>query len=119
MVRANGLDRLRELRLRILDDVSLVQNTVMPVHLLERIDIVPNDFVRGDDDIVLLEFWKNSVPFARVAIVHDGLQVVNVLLNLVKPVTSQSRGANDERREMDRIRGLRLLVTFLAFVVLA
>lgn len=116
---SNRLDRLRKFRLRILDNVALIKNAVMPIHLLQRVDIIPDDFVRGDDDVVVLQLWEHPVPFARVPRVHDRLEIVDVFLDLVEPVASQSWWADDEGWDVNRVGRLGLLVSLVAFVVLA
>ena len=54
-MRPNGLHSLRELRLRILDDMALVQYAIVPVHILETGDVVANNLIRGNDNVVLLQ----------------------------------------------------------------
>ena len=56
MLRTYTFNGLREFGFCILNDMTFVQDTVEPVRLFEMVDIVPNHFVRRDDDIVRVQF---------------------------------------------------------------
>ena len=119
MLSTKHLNGLRKLRLRILDDVAFIKNAVMPVHVLEAVDIVPNDLVRGDHDVVGFELRQELVSLSRIAGVEHGTQVLGVLEDLVVPVARQRRRADDERGKVGRVRRLSLFVALGSLVVFA
>lgn len=55
MICTNTLHGLGELGLGILDDMAFVQNTVVPAQWLEISDVVSDDFVRSDNDVILVQ----------------------------------------------------------------
>jgi len=94
-----GLDTLHgfsQLSLRILDDVTLVENAVVPFDSLQIADVVANHLVGGYRNVILGQFGEQTAAVAGVASVHDGAQVLRVLENLIIPVTGQGRWANDQ-----------------------
>ena len=101
-----GLDTLHgfgQLGLRILDDVTLVENAIVPLDCFQVGDIVSNHLVGGYHDVILRQFWEQAVTVAGVASVHDRAQVLGVLENLIVPVTGQGRWADDQRWKVDRV----------------
>ena len=94
---SNLLHGLGQLRLCVLDDVTFIENAIVPVHVLEAADVVPNDFVRGHYHVIRLQLREQLVPFSRVSGVEHRLQVLRVLKDLVVPVASESGRADDER----------------------
>ena len=117
-----GLDTFHgfsQLGLRILDDVALVENAIVPLDSLQILDVVADHLIRGYYDVVLGEFWEKAATVAGVAGVHDWAQVLGVLENLIVPVTGQSRWTDDQRREVDRVGGFGLPVLLGTFVMLA
>jgi len=94
-----GLDTLHgfsQLGLRILDDVTLVENAIVPLDSLQIADVVANHLVGGYHNIVLGKFGEQTVAVAGVASVHDRAQVLGVLEDLIVPVTSQGGWADDQ-----------------------
>lgn len=87
MICLNAFHRLGQLRFRVLDDVTFIQNAVMPVHRLQTGNIVPDDLVRGNHNVVVRQFLEQFSAIPRISGVHDGLQVVRVLEDFVVPVT--------------------------------
>ncbi len=55
MYSLDALDGLRQLSLRILDDMTFIEDAVMPVDILQARNVVPDDLVRCDHDVVGLE----------------------------------------------------------------
>jgi len=94
-----GLDTLHgfgQLGLRILDDVTLVENAIVPLDSFQIGDVVANNLVGGYHNVILGQFGEQAVTVAGIASVHDGAQVLGVLENLIVPVTSQGRWADDQ-----------------------
>jgi hypothetical protein len=58
MVGLDAFHGFRLLGLRILDDMTLVGNAIVPLDSLEIVDIVANHLIKGYHDVVLGEFWK-------------------------------------------------------------
>lgn len=76
--------------------MSFVQNTVVPVHLLQVLNVVPDHIIRHDHNIVLWNQGPQSLSLSGTSRVHDRLEVVGVLENLVVPMASQGWGANHQ-----------------------
>lgn len=92
----DALDGLRQLGLRVLDDVTFIEDAVVPVDVLQARDVVPDDLIRSNHDIVGLQLGQELVPFTRVPGVEDRLQVLRVLQDLIVPMTRERRWAHDE-----------------------
>lgn len=90
------LDGLRQLGLRVLDDVTFIEDAVVPVDVLQARNVVPDDLIRSDHNVVGLELGQELVPFTRVPGVEDWLQVLRVLQDLIVPMTRERRWAHDE-----------------------
>ena len=84
-----------QLGLRILDDMTLVENAIVPLDSLQILDVVANHLVGGYNNVVLGELWEQTTTVAGVACVHDRAQVLGVLEDFIIPVTGQSRWADD------------------------
>ena len=85
-----GLDTfhgLSQLGLRIPDDVTLIENTIVPFDSLQIADVVANHLIGGYHDVILGQLREQAVAVAGVASVHDGAQILGVLDNFVIPVT--------------------------------
>ena len=94
-----GLDTLHsfgQLCLRILDNVTLVENAIVPLDSFQVGDVVANHLVGGYYNVILGQFREQAVTVAGVASVHDGAQVLGVLENLIVPVAGQRRWADDQ-----------------------
>ena len=96
MVGLDALHGFSQLGLRILDDVTLVENAIVPFDSLKVADVVANHLIGGYHNVVLGKFWEQAVAIAGVASVHDGAQVLGVLENLIIPVTGEGRWADDQ-----------------------
>ena len=68
------LDRLRDLRAGVLDELRLVQNHRAEGELLQLLQVAPQQRVIGDDDVVLRNLLAQVVP-RRAAFQHEHLQV--------------------------------------------
>ena len=84
---AYAFDSFCELRLRVLDDVTLVENAVQPVDVFQVGDIVTNDLIGCDDDVALINFGEQALTLTSVASVEHRFQVLGVLEYFVVPVT--------------------------------
>ena len=94
-----GLDTFHgfsQLGFRILDDVTLVENAIVPLDSLQVLDVVANHLVGGYHNVILGEFWEQTATIAGVASVHDGAQVLGILEDFVIPVTGQSWWTDDQ-----------------------
>lgn len=67
MLSAYALDSFGDLRLCVLDDMAFVENTIQPVKTLELSNIIPNNFVRGYDNVVRAQHGEQLVSFSSVA----------------------------------------------------
>lgn len=97
MVGTNCLDGLREFRLGVLNDMALVQNTIMPVEIGEVSNVVPYDFVRSYNHVMILDRRQKFISFPRWANVNHWLQVIRVLQYLIRPVSCKSGWAYHDR----------------------
>ena len=68
------LDRLRDLRAGILDELRLVENHRAERKFLQLLQIAPQQRVIGDDDIVLRNLFAQIVP-RRAAFQHEHFQM--------------------------------------------
>ena len=91
------LDRLRDLRAGILDELRLVQNHRAEGELLQLLQVAPEQRVIGHDQIVLRNLLAQIVP-RRAAFEHEHLQARREPLRLAPPVVQHGRRADDERR---------------------
>ncbi len=96
MVCADALDCLSEFGLCVLDDVTFVEDAVVPIKLLQSGNFVTDNFIRRYDNVVLFQLWYEPLTFASVADKHDRLQIIGVLEDLVVPMPSQGRRTNNE-----------------------
>lgn len=74
MISNHLLDSLENLRLPILDDVSLVQDAVVPLDAAEELDVLPHDVVGRHDEVVVFDVLSQALPFVRNAHVLQRLQ---------------------------------------------
>ena len=94
-----GLDAFHgfcQLGLRVLDDMTLIQDAIVPLDSLQILDIVANHLVGSYYNVILGELGEKAATVAGVAGVHDGAQVLGVLENLVIPVTGQGRWTDNQ-----------------------
>ena len=91
------LDRLRDLRAGILDELRLVQNHRAEREFLQLLQIAPEQRVIRHDHVVLRNLLAQIVP-RRAAFQHEHLQVRREPLRLAPPVVQHGRRADDERR---------------------
>ena len=96
MIGTNSLDSLSQLSLRILDDVAFIEDAVVPADVLQTVDIVPDDLVGCDHYVVGLELREEFVTFPGVPGVEDRSKVLGILEDLVVPVSSKRRRADDQ-----------------------
>lgn len=96
MVRLDTLHGFSQLGLRILDDMTLVENTIVPLGSLQIADVVANHLIGGYHNIVLGQLGEQTGTVAGVASVHDGAQVLGILEDLIIPVTGKSWWADDQ-----------------------
>lgn len=96
MLCLNGFNGLGQLGLRILDHMSLIQNAVEPVNIFQARDVVANNFVRRDDNVFGSQLREDPRTLFRIPSVENGPEVIGILEDLIVPVTSQSRRANDQ-----------------------
>ena len=70
-----GLDTLHgfsQLGFRVLDDMTLVENAIVPFDGSQIVDVVANHLIGGYHNVVLRQLREQTVTVARVAGVHDG-----------------------------------------------
>ena len=94
-----GLDTFHgfsQLGLRVLDDVTFVENTIVPLDSLQIVDVVANNLIRGYHNVILGQLGKQTVAVAGVSSIHDRAQIFCVLENLIIPVTGQGRRADNQ-----------------------
>ncbi len=91
------LDRARNLRAGILDELRLVQNHRAEGEFLQLLQVAPEQRVIGHDDVVLRNLFAQIVP-RRAAFEHEHLQVRREPFRLALPVVQHGRRADDERR---------------------
>ena len=91
------LDRLRDLRAGILDELRLVQNHRAEREFLQFLQIAPQQRVVGHNQIVLRNLLAQIVP-RRAAFEHQHLQAGREPVRLAPPVVQHGRRADDERR---------------------
>jgi hypothetical protein len=87
MVRAQGLDGLRQLRLAVLDDMTFVEDAVEPLVIGKLGDIVPDDVVGCDDHIMGGEMSPELRAHGWVADVEQRAQGGDVSEDLMAPMT--------------------------------
>jgi hypothetical protein len=58
----NCLHRLRDLRVRVLDELRLVEDQRAEVELAQLLQVAPQQRVVGDDDVVLRDLLAQVVP---------------------------------------------------------
>lgn len=69
VVRRQVLYRDARARLAVLYYVTLVEDDVVPLHGREETDVFPDDVVRGDNDVVSLEFQTEFLALYRGSVV--------------------------------------------------
>ena len=119
MVGSNTLHSLREFSFRILDNVTLIQNAVVPVQVLEACNVVANYFIRSNHDVVRFNLREESASFSRIARVENGFEVIRILENLIVPVTSERWRADNEGRQVHRVRRFGFFVALCTFKMFA
>lgn len=119
MLGADALDSLCELRLGVLDDMSLVKNTIQPVHSFKLCYIIPHDLVGGNDYVMSAQLGKQPSAFSGIAGVQYWPQILRILQYFVVPVASERWRADDEGWKVNRVRCLCFLVPFRALKVFA
>ena len=87
--------------------------------MLKVDDVIPDHFVRGDDDVILMKSWDKLRAFTRIASIQNGSQVIRILQDLIVPVTSKRGRTDDERGKVDGIWELSHIISLFALVMLA
>lgn len=105
------LDRSRQLRLAVLDDVTFVKDAEVPLDAREEVDVVANDLVRSDEQVVLRRATLQTNALGRCARVQQRVQElpVNETFDFVKPVPGDGRRADDEGGQRCAVGCFRLL----------
>jgi hypothetical protein len=75
--------------------MTLVQNAIQPVEVLEGRDVIAHDLVGGDDHIACIQLLKQSGPFAGAPGVQDRSKVLRVFQDLIIPMPCQRGRADD------------------------
>ena len=119
MLSTKHLNGLRKLRLRILDDMTFVENAEVPIEILQAADIVSDYLVRDDDDVRCGKLRNELLPVSRGAYIKNRAGVFGVLEDLVVPMPSESWRADYERWEMNSVERLSLLVPLRPFEMLS
>ena len=96
MVGMDTFNGFSQLGFCVLDDMTFVENTIMPLDSLQIVDVVANYLVGGDHKVILGKFWEQTGAVAGVASVHDGPQVLGILENFIVPVAGQCRRTDDQ-----------------------
>ncbi len=91
------LDRLRDLRAGILDELRLVENHCAEGELLQLLQITPQQRVIRDDDVVLRNLFAQIMP-RRAAFEDEHFHVRREAFRFAPPVVQNGRGTNHERR---------------------
>ena len=91
------LDRARNLRAGIFDELRLVQNHRAEGELLQLLQVAPEQRVIGHDDVVLRNLFAQIVPL-RAAFEHEHFQARREPFRLALPVVQHGRRTDDERR---------------------
>src|SRR5690348_531785 len=97
--------------------MTFVQNTVVPVDSLQILNIVTDHVVRHDNNIVLGDRSPQLLPLCWSSGIHDRLEVVGVLKNLVVPVSCQSGWTDNDRGAVGVLRELGLCKLGLSIVL--
>ena len=119
MLGAKHLNKLRKLGLRILDDMTFIEDTEEPVQILQAANIVPNHLVRGDDDVRSGELMNKLLPVSRGAYIKHRAKVFGVLEDLIVPMPGESWRADYEGWEMNSVERLSLHVSLRPFEMLS
>ena len=92
------LHRTRQLRLAVPNDVTFIKDDEVPLDLREEVDVVANDFVRRNQQVVLLRATLQSLALGRCARVQQRVQVlpVNKTFDFEEPVTGYCWRTDDE-----------------------
>ena len=94
-----GLDLLhglRDLRVRVLDELRFVEHHDAKSELVQLLLVAPQQGVVGDDDVVLGDLLAQVVA-RGTALEHEHLEVRRETLRLAPPVVQHRRGADDQR----------------------
>lgn len=105
MLGSHAFDGFREFGLGVFNDMPFVENAIEPVDILETTDIIPDNFVRGDDNVVFLQCWKETCTFFGATREHHWFQIFCVFQDFVVPVACEGGRAYDKRREVDGVGG--------------
>ena len=119
MVRSKELDGFGKFRLPVLDDVTFVEDAVVPVDGSKEIDVVPDHLVRSDDDVEGGKGGLEETSLLEGSDVDDWTKVLGELEDLVVPVAGEGGRADDDGREMDRVGRSGRLEPFGAFMMLS
>ena len=92
------LHRTRQLRLAVPNDVTFIKDDEVPLDLREEVDVVANDFVRRNQQVVLLRATLQSLALGRCARVQQRVQVlpVNKTFDFEEPVPGYCWRTDDE-----------------------
>ncbi len=77
---------LRHFRLDVLDKMPFVQDAIHPIEIGKLTGIVADDILRGDDNVALAQLLESCPTVFDRPGVNDGLKVIGILVNFVKPV---------------------------------
>jgi hypothetical protein len=90
------LNSFRDLRLPILDDMTFIQDDVVPPNSAEEVQVIPNDIVGGDDEIVAWKETLQSRPLCRRSVVMQRSKrlMTYELFHFVHPMTCKIRIKN-------------------------
>lgn len=119
MVRSKELDGFGKFRLPVLDDVTFVEDAVVPVDGSEEVDVVPDHLVGSDDDVEGGEGRLKETPLLEGSDVDDWTKVFGELEDLVVPVAGEGGRADDDGGEMNRVGGSGSLEPLGSFVMLS
>jgi len=96
MVRSKELDGFGKFRLPVLDDVTFVEDAVVPVDGSKEIDVVPDHLVRSDDDVEGGKGGLEETSLLEGSDVDDWTKVLGELEDLVVPVAGEGGRADDD-----------------------
>ena len=91
------LDRLRDLRAGVFDELRFVENHRAEREFLQLFQVAPQQRVIGDDEIVLRNLFAQVMP-RRAAFQHQHFQMRREPFGFAPPVVQHGRRANDQRR---------------------
>src|SRR5277367_6776800 len=95
MVAENLLNCDRVLRFRVLDKVTFVKNTVVPIDWSES--VVATDLIGSNHDVCLFELILSTSSLRWSTYVSNAGEERGVLLYLLLPMARECRRAYDQR----------------------